>query len=365
MAWKTGNPFSARRSGLGFEEGNGFAMTTPSPSISAPVAPSSDEAGRALACARHVLEAEAEALRVLAADLNGAFTAALDLLCDGPAKRSGKVIISGMGKSGHVAAKIAATLASTGTPSFFVHPAEASHGDLGMIGRSDAVIALSNSGETPELADMVAYTRRMGIPLISITGRHPSALSDAADVALVLPALTEACPHGLAPTTSTTAMMALGDALAVALLERRGFTASDFRLFHPGGQLGRKLLKVADLMHGQDRLPLVGPATPMAEAILEISSKSLGCVGVVDAAGRLAGIITDGDLRRHMGADLWSRTAGSVMTPTPKTIAPTTLAIEGLRIMNESAITGLFALDADKRPVGFLHLHDCLRAGLA
>ncbi|MCF8479415.1 MAG: KpsF/GutQ family sugar-phosphate isomerase [Rhodospirillum sp.] len=315
----------------------------------------------AILTARRVLEAEAAALRDLAGGLDEAFSAAVDLLADRP----GKVIVSGMGKSGHVAKKIAATLASTGTPAFFVHPAEASHGDLGMIGRGDAVIALSNSGETPELADLVAYTRRFGLALVSITGRAPSTLSDAADVALVLPGLEEACPHGLAPTTSTTAMMALGDALAVALLERRGFTASDFRVFHPGGQLGRKLLKVSDLMRAAGELPLVTGAEPMSEVILTMSAKNLGCAGVVDGDGVLLGIITDGDLRRHMENRLLSLSAGEVMTGAPKTIPAGVLAMEALRLMNQSSITGLFAVDDEGRPMGFLHLHDCLRAGLA
>ncbi|WP_147163603.1 KpsF/GutQ family sugar-phosphate isomerase [Pararhodospirillum oryzae] len=314
-----------------------------------------------LAVGRRVLEIESAAVALVAAGLDQAFGAAVALLAAEP----GKVIVSGMGKSGHVGRKMAATLASTGTPAFFVHPGEASHGDLGMIGPGDAVIALSNSGETSELADLVAYTRRMAIPLVTITGHHPSTLSEAADVALVLPPLAEACPHGLAPTTSTTAMMALGDALAVALLEWRGFTASDFRLFHPGGRLGRVLLRVADLMHTEAQLPLVSPDTPMADAVVEISAKSLGCAGVIDAQGRLLGIITDGDLRRHMAADLLALPARAVMTPRPKTTAPGTLAVEALGVMNRSAITGLFAVDETGRAVGFLHMHDCLRAGLA
>jgi arabinose-5-phosphate isomerase len=323
--------------------------------------PSDGSVADELRIGRRVLETEAQALMALAASLDGVFRAAVDLLVERP----GKVVVTGMGKSGHVARKIAATLASTGTPAFFVHPGEASHGDLGMIGVGDAVIALSNSGNTPELNDLVAYTRRFGVALVSITGKVPSALSDAADVALVLPGLEEACPHGLAPTTSTTAMMALGDALAVALLDRRGFTASDFRVFHPGGQLGRKLLKVSDLMRPRADLPLVGPDAPMSEVILTISAKSLGCAGIIDGEGRLAGIITDGDLRRHMEDSLLSLGAGQVMTRGPKTISPTVLAAEALRVMNQGSITGLFAVDGEGRPEGFLHLHDCLRAGLA
>jgi arabinose-5-phosphate isomerase len=312
-----------------------------------------------IVAARRVLEVEAQAIGALGDSLGDAFVAA----CNALAGASGRVVVSGMGKSGHVGRKIAATLASTGTPAFFVHPAEASHGDLGMITAGDAVIALSNSGETPELSDIIAFTRRFGIALVGITSREGSSLATASDVALVLPPIPEACPMGLAPTTSTTMMLALGDALAVALLERKGFSAADFRVFHPGGQLGRRLLKVADLMHGGDAMPLVGLETPMAEAIVVITSKSLGCAGVVDAEGRLAGIVTDGDLRRHMSAGLLQASAGSVMNRAPKTIAPNLLAAEALRIMNEKSITSLFVVD-DGRPLGVLHVHDLLRAGV-
>ncbi len=312
-----------------------------------------------IAAARRVLEVEAQALGALGDSLGEAFAAA----CVALAGVSGRVVVSGMGKSGHVGRKIAATLASTGTPAFFVHPAEASHGDLGMITRDDAVIALSNSGETPELSDIVAFTRRFAIPLVGITSRDGSSLAQSSDVALVLPPIPEACPMGLAPTTSTTMMLALGDALAVALLERKGFSAADFRVFHPGGQLGRRLLKVADLMHGGDAVPLVRADTPMAEAILIMTAKSLGCAGVVDADGRLAGVVTDGDLRRHMGQALLEATAGAVMSRNPKTIAPNLLAAEALRIMNEKSITSLFVVE-DGRPSGVLHVHDLLRAGV-
>lgn len=311
--------------------------------------------------ARNTLRIEAQALEALAESLDSSFVEAIDRLMDAP----GKVIVSGMGKSGHVGRKIAATLASTGTPAFFVHPGEASHGDLGMIGQGDAVIALSNSGETPELADLIAYTRRLGILLISITGRHPSALSNGADIALVLPNLSEACPNGLAPTTSTTAMMALGDALALALLEKRGFTASDFRDFHPGGKLGSLLKRVSDLIHPSLPLPLVHPKTPMTEVLLEISARSLGCAGVIDETGHLVGIITDGDLRRHMNTGLLALDAQDVMTKTPLVVGPSLMAVEALRLMNEHKITGIFVVDDVRRPVGFVHLHDCLRAGLA
>lgn len=312
-----------------------------------------------LASGRRVLRLEAEALLVLADELDGPFVAALDKLAD----LKGRVVVSGMGKSGHVGRKIAATLASTGTPAFYVHPAEASHGDLGMITPDDAVIALSNSGETAELSDVVAYTRRIGIPLIGITSKGESSLAINADVALVLPAMPEACPMGLAPTTSTTLMLALGDAIAVALLERKSFSAADFRDFHPGGKLGRRLLKVADLMHGADQVPLADPAMRMGDALVLMTAKSFGCVGIV-TENRLAGIITDGDLRRHMAEDLLDRTAGQVMTAAPKTVGPNTLAAEALRIMNTLNITSLFVVDDGGCPIGILHVHDCLRAGV-
>ncbi|OJX70562.1 KpsF/GutQ family sugar-phosphate isomerase [Magnetospirillum sp. 64-120] len=312
-----------------------------------------------LVVAHRVLATEAEALTALAQSLDGPFVAACDIL----AAVKGRVVVSGMGKSGHVGCKVAATLASTGTPSFFVHPAEASHGDLGMITTDDAVIALSNSGETPELSDIIAFTRRFNIPLIGITSRGGSTLATQSDVALVLPPIPEACPMGLAPTTSTTMMLALGDALAVALLERRGFTAADFRVFHPGGQLGRRLLKVADIMHGGDSLPVVVPGAAMTQVILEMTAKSLGCVGVVGEDGLLAGIITDGDLRRHLDPDLMHAPAEQVMTRNPKTVAPSLLAAEALRIMNEKSITSLFVVD-NGRPVGVVHVHDLLRSGV-
>ena len=311
--------------------------------------------------ARRVLRAEVEGLRALAESLDGAFADAIETL----ARISGRVIVTGMGKSGHVARKIASTLASTGTPSFFVHPGEASHGDLGMVASSDAVLALSNSGDTAELADILAYTKRFRIPLIAMTRRSESALCEAADVALVLPQSAEACPMGLAPTTSTTMMLALGDAIAVALLDRKGFSADDFQVLHPGGQLGRQLLRVADIMHRDAAMPLVPAGSTMAEAIRGITEKSFGCAGVVDPAGRLIGIVTDGDLRRHMGEALLSARVEAVMTPTPKTIRPQALAAEALGQMNSQAITSLFAVDEGSRPLGILHIHDCLRAGVA
>ncbi len=270
-----------------------------------------------------------------------------------------------MGKSGHVARKIAATLASTGTPAQFVHPAEASHGDLGMIGVEDAILALSNSGESAELADIIAYSRRFKIPLIAITGGTESTLAEAADAVLPLPPAAEACSMGLAPTTSTTMMMALGDALAIALIERKGFSPADFQLFHPGGKLGRRLLRVGDIMHAGDTVPLIGPTAPMSEAILVITAKSFGCVGVCGPEGQLVGVITDGDLRRHMDDGLLSRSVSEIMHPGPKTTTAASLAAEALGLMNRFAITALFVVDDKQRPVGFLHMHDCLRAGIA
>jgi arabinose-5-phosphate isomerase len=314
-----------------------------------------------VAVGRRVIRAEIDGLERLAQALDGNFERVV-ALC---AAVQGRIIVTGIGKSGHVARKIAATLASTGTPAQFVHPAEASHGDLGMIGAQDAILALSNSGETNELADVVAYSRRFGIGLVAITAGARSALAEAADIVLLLPAAAEACPLGLAPTTSTTMMMTLGDALAIALLGRKGFSPDDFQRIHPGGRLGRALLRVGDIMHAGDDIPVVGPDTPMSDAILVMTTKSFGCVGVRDAGGRLTGIITDGDLRRHMGAELLTRPVSQVMRANPKTIAAGALAAEALGVMNRLAITALFVVDEDGRPIGFLHMHDCLRAGVA
>jgi arabinose-5-phosphate isomerase len=312
-----------------------------------------------LASARRVLKTEQDALAALADSLDGPFVEALDLI----ERANGRVIITGMGKSGHIGHKIAATLASTGQPAFFVHPGEASHGDLGMVQQDDVVIALSNSGETTELSDIIAYTRRYRIGLIGMTGRAGSTLAQAADVALVIPNSPEACSIGMAPTTSTTVMLALGDALAVCLLDRKGFTAEDFRNFHPGGKLGQRLLKVVDLMHAGDHMPLIGSDALMSEALLEMTAKSFGVVGVVDGAGKLLGVITDGDLRRHMSKDLINRTAGDVMTPGGVTVRSQQIASEAVAIMNERKITALFCVDENK-PLGILHIHDCLRAGV-
>ena len=315
-----------------------------------------------LVAARRVLALEGDALAALSDGLDESFVETIDRLH----AVTGRIIISGMGKSGHIARKIAATLASTGSPAQFVHPGEASHGDLGMITGKDAVLALSYSGQTTELSDLVAYTRRYDIPLIGITGRRSSALSEAADVTLILPQMREACPMGLAPTTSTTMALGLGDAIAIALLERRGFSAEDFQVFHPGGALGKRLLKVADVMHGEAELPTCSPDCPMAEAILIMTAKRFGCVGVVDDSGALSGIITDGDLRRHMDNDLLAQRACDVMTGEPKTIRPQALAVEALRMMNmtEHPFTSLFVVE-NGQPLGIVHIHDCLRSGVA
>ena len=316
-----------------------------------------------LQVARDVLNTEAAGLLSLAAGLGEEFGHAIDRL----GSATGRVIVSGMGKSGHVARKIAATMASTGTPAMFVHPAEASHGDLGMIVAGDAVLALSNSGETTELADLVAHSRRFALPLVAITARAESALAQAADVALILPKTAEACPMGLAPTTSTTMQLALGDAIAVALLTRRGFTAADFREIHPGGRLGARLRRVREVMHTGDAMPIAPPDMLMATALVRMTEKRFGCLGIVGGDGALLGIVTDGDLRRSMGSDLLSRRAGDVMTPSPRTIGPDALAVEALLTMNarERPVTTLFVVDPAGRPLGILHVHDLLRAGLA
>lgn len=312
-----------------------------------------------LESASRVLSLEAEGIRALSDSLDGNFVEALDIL----SAVTGRVIVSGMGKSGHVARKIAATLASTGTPAYFVHPGEASHGDMGMITQDDAVIALSNSGNTQELNDLVEYSKRFSISLIAITARANSMISELADVALILPPVPEGCPLGLAPTTSTTMQLALGDAIAVALLERRGFSTKDFRIFHPGGQIGSSLQRVADLMHKGGEIPVVPEDIGMGDAVLAMTTKHFGCVGLIDADGKLKGVITDGDIRRHMGDSLLTLRAADVMTTDPQTIRDSALAAEALALMNDRAITSLFVLE-DGRPIGILHIHDCLRAGI-
>lgn len=310
-----------------------------------------------LATGQRVIRREAEALEALGAALGESFSAAVTLLM----AAKGRVIVSGMGKSGHIARKIAATFASTGTPAHFVHPAEASHGDLGMVAEGDVLIVLSNSGETPELADILAHAKRFRIPLIGVAGRAGSTLMRQADVAILLPQVPEACETGIVPTTSTTMTLALGDALAIALMEHRAFTPDHFRLFHPGGKLGARLLRVRDLMH--DDPPLVPETLPMGEALLEITRRGFGVVGVTDAHGALIGIITDGDLRRHLER-LMSHTAGEVMTRNPRTINPEALAGEALAVMNSAKITCLLVSEG-ARATGILHIHDCLRAGVA
>jgi arabinose-5-phosphate isomerase len=315
-----------------------------------------------LAAAGRVLTYAADALRTLAEALDGEFTRAVATVL----AAKGRVIVSGMGKSGHIARKIAATLSSTGTPAHFVHPAEASHGDLGAITRQDVLLMLSWGGETAELSDLITYAKRYGIPLIGIASNPDSTLMQAADVKLLLPHAPEACPMGLAPTTSTTVMLGLGDALAVALMERKGFDADQYRDFHPGGSLGRALIRVADLMHTGEELPLAREDASMREVLLVMAERRFGCVGIVDGSGALTGIITDGDLSRHIdGDDFLGRQARMVMTKNPKIARPDQLAAEALGFMNERKITRLFVLAAgEKKPAGILHIHDCLRAGL-
>lgn len=311
--------------------------------------------------ARRVIAIEAQALTLLEQSIDDSFARAVDLMLN----VRGRVIISGMGKSGHIARKIAATLASTGTPAQFVHPGEASHGDLGMITANDVLLMLSNSGETPELADMIAYSRRFQIPMIGIASKAESTLLKQADVAIVLPRAPEACGTGVVPTSSTTMTLALGDALAVALMEHRAFTPEHFREFHPGGKLGAQLSRVRDLMHRGDALPLVTGATPMGDVLLVISQKGFGVAGVTDATGKLVGIITDGDLRRHMEG-LLSFAAADVMTAAPRSIAPDALAEQAVAQMNARKITCLFVVDpaGPGQPEGLIHIHDCLRVGL-
>ncbi len=310
-----------------------------------------------LATGQRVIRREAEALDALAGALGASFSTAVGLLM----AAKGRVIVSGMGKSGHIARKIAATFASTGTPAHFVHPAEASHGDLGMVAEGDVLIVLSNSGETTELADIVAHAKRFGIPLIAVAGRAGSTLMRQADAAILLPDVPEACETGVVPTTSTTMTLALGDALAIALMEHRAFTPDHFRMFHPGGKLGARLLRVRDLMHSDP--PLVPEGLSMGEVLLAITRSGFGMVGVTDAAGRLAGIITDGDLRRHLDG-LLSHKAGEVMTRDPRTIGPEALAGEALAVMNDRKITCLLVTEGPESAIGILHVHDCLRAGV-
>jgi len=323
-----------------------------------------DTASAALQSALRTLDTEASGVTALASALQGelgaAFTRAIDLMLHA----KGRVIITGLGKSGHIGRKIAATFASTGTPAFFVHAAEASHGDLGMITAEDIVLAISWSGEQPEMKNLITYAKRFRISLIGMTAESESTLAQAADIALTLPKAREACPHNLAPTTSSVLQLALGDALAIALLEGRGFTSVDFSVLHPGGKLGAMLKYVRDLMHTGAAIPLKPLGTKMSEALVEMSSKGFGCIGIVDEGGYLAGIVTDGDLRRHMRPDLMTARVDEVMTKNPKTIGAKLLAGEALEILNTSKITALIVTDG-KKPVGILHLHDLLRAGVA
>lgn len=326
--------------------------------------PENASAVGAIASASRTLETEAQGLAALrdalANGLGAAFAQAIEILH----ATKGRVIVTGIGKSGHVGQKIAATFASTGTPAHFVHPTEASHGDLGMITREDCILAISWSGETVELTNILNFAGRFAVPLIAITSRTGSALGRAANVVLELPRAAEACPHGLAPTTSTTMQLAMGDCIAVALMEAKGFTAHHFKDFHPGGSLGSKLKFVADVMHTGERLPLAHEDDIMGQALVTMTAKALGCLGIVDGEGRFVGIITDGDLRRHMGKDLLTSTAAQIMTRKPKTIAPTLLASAALEQINTSRITALFVVDKGL-PVGLVHVHDLLRLGLA
>jgi arabinose-5-phosphate isomerase len=332
-------------------------MKTPQPALKAVTSPVEGDLG----AARRVLGLASEALASLSAGLDGAFSKAVDTIL----AARGRVIVSGMGKSGHVGRKIAATLSSTGTPAYFVHPAEASHGDMGAITADDALLLLSKGGETEELANLLTYAKRFHIPMIAIAAKGDSTLARSADVALLLPEAPESCAIGMAPTTSTTMMVALGDALAVALMERRGFDEDRYRDFHPGGSLGRALIRVSDLMHTGDAIPLGREDALMQDVLLAMASGRLGCVGIVDAAGALVGIVTDGDVRRHAGQGLDGRKAADVMTRDPKVAGPDQLAAEALALMTDRKITQLFVLHPDRKPAGVIHIHDCLRAGLA
>lgn len=319
----------------------------------------------AISSAIRTIETEKAGLVALSAVLEGelhdVFREAVGLI----GGIAGRLIVTGIGKSGHIGAKLAATLASTGTPSFFVHPVEANHGDLGMIGRDDVILALSWSGETAELQGIVSYSRRFAIPLIAMTSGERSALARAADIVLLLPKVQEACPHGLAPTTSTLMQLALGDAIAVALLEARGFTATDFKTFHPGGKLGASLSHVGDIMHSGENMPLVALGTSMPDAVHMLAQKRYGCVGVVDGEGTLVGIVTDGDIARNLSRNLSELTVDEVMTRSPKTVKPATLATAALGLLNQHNISALIVTDEAFRPIGIVHFHDLLRIGAA
>lgn len=319
----------------------------------------------AIASARRTLETERAGLLSLENALNGPLAAPFTKAVETILGISGRVIVTGVGKSGHIGSKIAATFASTGTPAFFVHPVEANHGDLGMIARDDVIIAMSWSGESTELQGIIAYSRRFQIPLIALTSGQASTLAKEADVLLLLPKEQEACPHNLAPTTSTLMQLAVGDALAVALLECRGFTALDFRTFHPGGKLGASLAHVGDIMHTGDAVPLVLEGTGLQEAVTILSHKRFGCVGILDTAGCLTGIITDGDIARNIGRNLGGLTVDDIMTRKPKTVKATTLATGAMAILNQYNISALLVVDEAAKPVGIIHFHDLLRIGVA
>jgi arabinose-5-phosphate isomerase len=338
-----------------------MAQSISFPPLSA-IKPAANQAANTFASVgARVLRIEASGLELLADSLGAQFDTAVETL----AAVKGRIVLTGMGKSGHICHKIAATLSSTGSPALFVHPAEAAHGDLGMIAKNDAIIALSDSGESAELTSVLDYARRNAIPVIGITRNAASTLGEASTVVLQLPAAEPACPLRLAPTTSTTMMLGLGDAIAVALMEKRGFEAEDFKEFHPGGQLGKRLQRVQDIMNRAEALPLVSVDTPMQDVVLEITAKRLGCAGVIDEAGNLLGIITDGDLRRHMQRDLRDLTAAHVMSRRPKTLKPEAFLADALSLMENAAITVLFVVSPAGEPVGVVHIHDLLRAGAA
>ncbi|CAN7467944.1 KpsF/GutQ family sugar-phosphate isomerase [Rhizobium sp. LjRoot258] len=315
--------------------------------------------------AKRTIGTERRALEALERAFDGGLTEPFMRAVEMITGITGRVIVTGVGKSGHIGVKIAATLASTGTPAFFVHAAEANHGDLGMIGTTDVVLALSKGGESAELRSIVAYTRRFSIPLIAVTCSEKSSLATAADIILLMPNEEEACPHGLAPTTSTLMQLAMGDALAIALLDARGFSARDFHVFHPGGKLGASLSHVADIMHTGDRVPLVAKGTSVPEAISTLSRKHFGCVGIVEGDGRLCGIVTEGDVARNLTRNLSELLVDDIMTRTPKTVKPTVLATAALAMLNQHSIGALIVVDDDNRPIGLVHFHDLLRIGVA
>lgn len=317
-----------------------------------------------IASAEHVIDMEIHGLEEMKKNFGDSFVKAIEMMT----KIKGRLIVSGMGKSGHIGQKIAATLASTGTPAFFVHPSEASHGDLGMLTKDDLLLTISNSGESKEMGDIISFSRRFGIPMIAITSNPESTMAKAADLVLLIPSkkeAPEACPLGLAPTTSTTTTLAMGDAIAVALIEQKGFTREEFHDRHPGGKLGNVLLRAKDVMVTGDDLPLVPKEMKMSDALVVMTAKSWGCLGVVDKEGRLVGMITDGDLRRHMSANIIEQPVSSVMTLNPKTVVPDILCVEALRLMNTKKITSLFVVDGENKPIGLLHVHSLLMAGVA